>query len=364
MRLRVDKLQSGMITERDVYSAEGILIVPAFSPITENVIEKLRTYKVTDVSILEIVDVVEADEYEAGVPDPSRISVKERPEFAALAMECEKLSSKMKDSFVSIVSGDYTDLQILSLIKISQELCEQNKNNVGLMDMLIALKEKGDDTYMHSVNVGLISATLGRWLKWSEEDCKLLMTCGVFHDIGKMNVPSAILRKTEKLTDQEFAAIKRHPAEGFKILKEMGLDPEIQTVALLHHERCDGRGYPLGKKGDELDRFVKVVMIADAYEAMTSNRAHRKGICPFEVVRRFERDGFSTYEIPYLMTFLKRTVSVYIKSPVVLSDGRKGIVIMINDRDLANPVVKVGDAFIDLSKVPELYIESIDEEQI
>lgn len=366
MRVRVNQLSEGMMIERDVYSSEGIYIVPALTPVTANVIEKLKTYRIFDVNIVTDKPAEApalAEDTSEWVLDtaPDKISVKERVEFSTLAEDCENVTKRMKSSFVNILSGDCTDMDIQLLLQAGTNICRHNKKNVGFLDMMLALKEKGDDTYMHSVNVGLISAMLGRWLKWSEEDCELLAQCGLFHDIGKMMIPNSILKKTDKLTDEEYAIIKKHPEEGHRLIKDLDINPVIKSVTLLHHEKCNGKGYPFGKTREELDRFVKVVMIADAYEAMTGNRAHRKGICPFEVVRQFERDGFHTYEIPYLLTFLKNSVSVYIKSNVTLNDGRQGTVVMINDRDLANPVVKIGREFVDLSKEPDLFIESVEE---
>lgn len=127
----------------------------------------------------------------------------------------------------------------------------------------------------------------------------------------------------------------------------------------MHHERCDGSGYPNGFKSDQIEDFSKIIGIADVYDAMTSNRRYRKAICPFDVVENFERDGFLKYDPGYLMIFMERIVQSYMHNIVRLSDGREGEVIMINKLSLSRPVIRTGTEFIDLSKDHRLSIDAI-----
>ncbi len=123
------------------------------------------------------------------------------------------------------------------------------------------------------------------------------------HDVGKFLIPSDILNKKEKLTDNEFALIKQHPVLGYDLLKELNIDYHVKQAALSHHERCDGSGYPLGLKTNEIDDHAMIVSIADVYDAMTSARKYRTPLCPFEVIAEFEKDGLSKYKPQYILTF-------------------------------------------------------------
>ena len=147
--------------------------------------------------------------------------------------------------------------------------------------------------------------------------------------------------------------------KGYEVLKDFPIDIRVKYAALMHHERCDGSGYPNGFVAEQIDEFAKIIAIADVYDAMTSSRRYRNAICPFDVIEEFERDGFLKFDAGYLMTFLERIVQSYIHNMVRLSDGREGEVIMINRLSLSRPVVKVGNDYVDLSKDRKLSIREI-----
>ena len=106
--------------------------------------------------------------------------------------------------------------------------------------------------------------------------------------------------------------------------------------------------------------FAKVIAIADVYDAMTSNRCYRKGLCPFEVIATFEREGLEKYEAEYILTFLTHIIDTYMGNSVLLNDGSIGNILMINSQRLSRPLVRLTtNEYIDLSKHPELHIQAI-----
>ncbi len=108
---------------------------------------------------------------------------------------------------------------------------------------------------------------------------------GLLHDVGKIGVPDEVINKPGRLTEEEFAKIKKHPSIGSKILSNIKEMPELASGAKWHHERYDGSGYPEGLSGDEIPEEARIIAVADAYDAMTSNRSYR-GSLPQETVRR------------------------------------------------------------------------------
>ena len=107
---------------------------------------------------------------------------------------------------------------------------------------------------------------------------------GLLHDVGKIGVPDAIINKTGRLTDEEYAVIKTHASVGADILKKITDFPELAIGARWHHERFDGRGYPDGLCGTDIPEVARIIAVADTYDAMTSNRSYR-GVMPQEAVR-------------------------------------------------------------------------------
>ena len=138
-----------------------------------------------------------------------------------------------------------------------------------------ALDARDPYTAGHSQRVADLSVSIGRQMQLSDADLETLRLGALLHDIGKIGVSDAVLRKPTKLTPDEFEQIKLHPTLGARILKPLRfLDAQLAIVEL-HHERPDGRGYPHGLKGDEIPMFARIVHVADAFDAMTSARAYR-----------------------------------------------------------------------------------------
>ncbi|MHB8129402.1 MAG: HD-GYP domain-containing protein, partial [Mobilitalea sp.] len=212
---------------------------------------------------------------------------------------------------------------------------------------------------VHCLNVSLICNIFAGWLKFSPEDTRILTLGGLLHDIGKMMIPKEIISKDGKLTDEEYKIIKTHSIKGYQALKDHPVDIRVKYAALMHHERCDGSGYPNGFVAEQIDDYAKIVAIADVYDAMTSNRRYRNAICPFDVVENFEHEGFLKYDPGYLMIFMERIVQSYMHNIVRLNDGREGEVVMINKLALSRPVLRIGTGFVDLSKEHKLTIEAI-----
>jgi len=193
----------------------------------------------------------------------------------------------------------------------------------------------------------------------SKSEIRLATDSGIFHDIGKLAIPEEIIKKPEKLTKEEFELVKTHPVEGYKILQRYDVDDHVRKAALMHHEKCDGSGYPLGLTGDATDYYGKLVAIADVYEAMTANRQYRDGLCPFTVIEAFEDEGLQKYDTAMIMTFLEKIVDTYMLNRVGLSNGMEGDIIFINKQRLSRPTVKCGDQYIDLAKEKGLRIEKL-----
>lgn len=141
--------------------------------------------------------------------------------------------------------------------------------------LAMTIDAKDKYTNGHSTRVATYSRELAERLGYSDEEQQSIYYMGLLHDIGKIGVPDTIINKTGKLTDDEFAMIKKHPEIGHSILKNITEIPDIEKGARWHHERYDGKGYPDGLKGEEIPLFARIIAVADSYDAMTSKRSYR-----------------------------------------------------------------------------------------
>lgn len=183
--------------------------------------------------------------------------------------------------------------RILEQDRLQQYLQNELKKNetkvekLSLQAMLTlaqTIDAKDKYTKGHSTRVARYSKKLAMKLGLSEAEQDTVYFMGLLHDIGKIGIPDSIINKPHKLTDEEFAVIKRHPEIGYDILKNIAEIPNIESGARWHHERMDGKGYPDGLKGDEIPRLVRIISVADAYDAMTSRRSYRD-ILPQSFIR-------------------------------------------------------------------------------
>ena len=136
------------------------------------------------------------------------------------------------------------------------------------------LYEKDKVTYDHSTRVTYYAATMGKELGLSDCDMEALVIGSFLHDIGKITIPNGVLNKEGSLTDKEWKFMKFHPVLSAKLLQTTGCSENIVSIALYHHERYDGAGYPRGLKGEEIPFLARIVTVADSYDAMTTARAY------------------------------------------------------------------------------------------
>ncbi|WP_100407378.1 HD-GYP domain-containing protein [Bacillus solitudinis] len=181
---------------------------------------------------------------------------------------------------------------------------------------VISIEAKDQYTFGHSERVSTYSVEIGRSLKEYHEKHNLnrLKLSGLVHDIGKINIPENILTTPDKLTDEEFEIIKTHPIVGARMVERVtGLEFLTHGV-LYHHERWDGEGYPRGLKGEDIPLDARVLAIADAFDAMTSNRAYRDALSFEEAINLIKEGSGTQFDpnlIQYLDTFKPRLKKVY-----------------------------------------------------
>lgn len=354
IRIRTDQAEVGMVVATDVFSSNNQLIITKGTRLDDRTITRLRFYSIYGLYVYDG-EYYDLDQYkEESYIDMLRDTV----EFKKFNRTHVETVNNIENNFTSVLNGE-SEFNIDKLLEDTDRILREGRNGAHILEMLHGIRDYDDMTYVHSLNVSLICNIFAGWLKLSEEDTRVLTLGGLLHDIGKMLVPKDIINKLDKLSEDEFGVIKAHTLNGYQVLKDQPIDIRIKYAALMHHERCDGSGYPNGFKADQIEEMSKIIAIADVYDAMTSNRRHRKAICPFDVVDNFERGGFLKFDPGYLMLFLERIVNSYIHNKVRLNDGREGEVVMINKFALAKPVVRVGSEFIDLSKEARVYIESI-----
>ena len=416
-RVSTSALLPGMVTAEEVFNYKGHLILPKGHVLTEESIEKLEFYSVINVRVEEKekgdaeepegiaapeIDFDEIDatllsrdwkntenemEPESGaeppaepediqpdaepalevtpVPQPAPMEkdsyserLRQTEEFLAFEKDFRQATDSFKETMSEVIEN-VENLNVDDLISSTLSLLTTDNKHVGVLDMLHSMRQMDDNTYVHCMNVSLMCNVLARWLKMDEENIKTATVSGLLHDIGKLKIPEKIIKKPGRLTEWELSVARTHPREGYNILMAAPVDDHVKNAALMHHERCDGSGYPLKLTSAQIDPFAKIVAIADVYDAMTSTRAYHAPCSPFAAIAAFEKEGFQKYDPEFILTFLKNIVNTYILHRVRLTNGEEGDIVYINPDKLSKPTVRVGNKYIDLSKEPHLYIDAL-----
>ncbi len=190
---------------------------------------------------------------------------------------------------------------------IARERAERLEEVNEEVEEMLALTIDAKDRYTngHSFRVAAYSEAFARRLGLPEEECRSIRQEAMLHDVGKIGVPDEVLNKPGRLTDEEFGRIKSHTRIGGSILKQSSVMQGAADVAKYHHERYDGSGYPDGKKGEEIPLHARIVSIADAYDAMRSDRIYRKGLDPETIHRELTRCRGTQFDPAMMDAFLE-----------------------------------------------------------
>jgi putative nucleotidyltransferase with HDIG domain len=321
----------------DVFSSGGSLIITKDTIVNESLRQKLVAFKVDRIAAFEHTKMIDT------VNNP-------KADIITFKRKYQKSVNSVKVIINDLAAGRGLDNEKIN--EISNSLYENMYSNIAVTECLNKIKNVDEYTYSHCINVSLYSMLIGKWLELPESQIKLLMNAGILHDVGKSKIPINILNKKGALTREEFEVIKMHPLFGFEIIKDSkGINKKVKDAVLMHHEKENGTGYPFGIKSVSISSFAKIISIADAFDALTSERVYKKRMTPFDTFREFERIGIGEghYDPVILLKFIQNISQYYVGSRVMLSTGQLGEIVYVPPHNISNPVVRVDGSFIDLS---------------
>lgn len=234
------------------------------------------------------------------------------------------------------------------LTEVVQQLIAQVNASTELLVSMSLLRTTDDSTFQHSVNVAFLSLVLGSALPIRRSDLLPLGMGAMLHDLGKCLVPREILTKPSRLDPEEFEVMKTHTILGYQALMHdvfWQLDLRSIHVALSHHERLDGSGYPEGRKGTSIPLFSRIVAVADVWDALCAERVYKDAVPPLAAAAYLRKHEGTRFEADMVRTFLARMAFFPVGSIVRLADGRVGVIARQDESGPDAPwVVAVGDA--------------------
>ena len=331
MKINVEELESGMVTADNV-----------IEPGTDRVL-LLKDTVLDSVMIFNLKERYNVGEvYIKKAFSASTISQEMRTEI-----NIHQSLSTLKNVFGSDEDKPLTDFSkeaSKQITNVANDLITSLYADDNILLKMHQLQSYDDYTYKHCLRVSMMSVTIGKSLGLPRNKMHDLCEAALLHDLGKRTIDVDIIRKPGRLTDDEFAAIKKHPQNGYLLLrKNGGYTEEVMNAVLMHHEKFDGTGYPLGLKGGQITYLARIITVADVYDALTSNRPYRQPWSVAEAEEFMMGGANSHFDYDIIMAFLNAFAPYPVGENVLLSDGRKAVIVS-NNTNVLRPVIKIVNA--------------------
>ncbi|MBP2649739.1 MAG: hypothetical protein H6Q74_564 [Firmicutes bacterium] len=325
LRLVLQHVKEGMITSRNIYSANGSLLLAKNVVLDRKLIRRLSNMGIDAIYI--------------------------KNSLCDIEVEDQVLQEKTRVEAVRITLNTFEELRVKKILNVDalqdviKKMVEDIVNNPTMLIHLTDIRTHDEYTFGHSINVCLIATMIGIKLGFPEREIKELALGALLHDVGKMLIPTELLCKSGKLTDDEWEVIQTHSEQGFEILRKNLYIPLVSAhVAYQHHENFDGLGYPRGIFGDKVHRYAKITAIADIYDALTSERPYRAAMLPHEANEILLGLRGKKLDPEYLDVFLEYAALYPVGTMVLLDNGEIGAVVKVYPKLQSRPVIKI---FID-----------------
>lgn len=226
---------------------------------------------------------------------------------------------------------------------LKDDLNDRKVDSVTVLDTTVTHEVPWIDQWIrNAIQCSVYATKLGMLEDYDQEDVTAISFGALLHDVGCLQLPSAIMNKPANLTRDEFEIVKTHTTIGYKLLKdEAGIPLLSAHCALFHHERLNGSGYPFGMKGYDIHPFARWVGIIDAYVAMTSPRRYRKALLPHEAMEVLYAGADMLFDLEKVELFRNKVVTFPPGISVALSTGEIGVVSKVNPHNKQRPVVRI-----------------------
>jgi HD-GYP domain-containing protein (c-di-GMP phosphodiesterase class II) len=339
-KIEVKNLKPGMAFTEPVFIDSDNLLVPAAIPIRKKDIDQLVSWGIDTV---ETEGITQEEAEASGIKpvkkaDP-RLSLTEVQENKGPYREYVSLIERLDTAFIGITGRASIDTHSIDYIT-SQLLQDVRDHRNSFVGYILGGEVMGRELAKSSVNTAILSALIAIELKLINHKILQITTGALLHDVGMLRLPREILFKRGGLSDKERQLVNSHPLIGYKIVsKELSYSEEAGSVVLQHHERWDGEGYPRRTAGPEIDLGARIVSVADAFEAMVSQKSYRNSIAGNQAMKNLMADNSRRFDPNILKNFIKIMGIYPIGSIVLLSNAALARVVEVHGEAPLRPKI-------------------------
>ena len=334
--------QPGMMIDQAIIDRAGRVLIARRTRLEDFHIDALKKMGVTGIYTCEGTEDVkpaEADQTQQ-LPEPlqkkyDQVKVKDPAKVQISESVRSRVAQGVQYLYQDTQSADFTNASR----SITDDLLKAIEDNDAVAVDIGALKVSDEYTFKHSVDVATMSMIVARKYGLDDQQVYEIGIAGLLHDIGKSKIPNEILNKAARLTDEEFAIMKQHSVYGYRILQpKEDLSTEIKLGVLQHHEKINGKGYPMGVTGDRIDLFARLISISDIYDALVTERPYKKAYSQRDAVEMIMSMTMEL-DITAMKSFLESMILYPVDSIVELSNGEQARVVKNIPHYILRPVV-------------------------
>ena len=299
--VKSEDLKYGMRLAKPIYNKTGVLLYERNTRLTLQGIESVKNFGLLGLYILEPAEPV--------------------PPMSEEDLDFERFQTmavfSIREELDNIIAGR----EPINLKRLANAII----TNYGRLDHKITftqnLRSTTDYVYKHVINTAILCALISAQAYYTPTEQEELVLAALLHDIGKSKIPNEILNKAARLTDEEFAIMKQHSVYGYRILQpKEDLSMEIKLGVLQHHEKMNGKGYPMSVTGDKIDLFARLISVSDIYDALVTERPYKKPFSPRDAVEMI-MSMTEELDITVMRCFLESVILYPVGTDVSLSNG-------------------------------------------
>ncbi len=348
----IGSVREGTKLGKDIYNEKGSVLLKRGVVLNESLLQRIEDNKVFTVYVddeysdKEIEDIIRPELRQRAV-----VSLKETFD------QIDKFNRQSKQSDDIKLREDLLikrmEKYISCLKQVSELIVDEISSNRQIMINLVDIKNIDTYTYQHSLNTAILSIILGMEMKYRRDELFKLFFGALLHDIGKAFIPRSIIDKRGAYTEEEVAMIKEHPDRGYNYLKEFyGIPSPSKVVAIQHHEKYDGSGYPKGMSGTYIHKFSRIVAIADVYDSMTSDSPNSRALPPNEAIEYIMGAAGSHFDFEMASVFCRKVIPYPEGTLVNISTGQIAVIVSVNPNYPLRPRIKILKSGVHVNDLP------------
>ncbi|MBC2582406.1 HD-GYP domain-containing protein [Clostridium sp. DJ247] len=348
-KISIYDMKPGMIIAEDI-KVNNTILISRETVVTDNMIKKLQE------KFIQLEVIIYSDKEEQNENKIHKVSIRRTVE-------------EVRENFIKIshdLESLFDNINRIGKINIDEVRNFAKRIQIYLDSPYeviknIVLNGSGNDPiYIHSVNVAALSSILGKWVGLNDKEISLLTYSAILHDFGKTKVGENIMLKSQRLTRKEFEQVKLHPIIAYNLTKQIPyLNNSVIYGILMHHERLDGSGYPLGIKEGKIHPFARIIAIVDIFDAVNSDRNYKKSLDPLSALEIIKRESLGKLDYKFSKIFIEQMVNYYMGEEVMLNNQKIGKIVYLDINNLSRPLLFNDDDFLDLKSQTNLHVQKL-----